>query len=232
MPLPVIERAMELLPDVSFVNAYGLTETSSSICLLGPDDHRAAFASSDPAVRRRIGSVGRPIDGIEVAIRDSDGQPVKTAMSGEVWVRGAQVAGEYAGVDNGTDAGWFATKDGGYLDADGYLFLEGRLDDVIVRGGENLSPGEIEDVLLDHDAIADGAVIGAPDVEWGEKVVAFIVSRDPELSADDVRAWVTNRLRSSRAPQDVHFVEELPYNDTGKLLRRELRRWLDSPVHD
>jgi acyl-CoA synthetase (AMP-forming)/AMP-acid ligase II len=232
MPLPVIEQALELLPDVSFVNAYGLTETSSSICLLGPDDHRAALGSSDPAIRRRIGSVGRPIDGIEVSIRDSEGEPTRSGVSGEVWVRGSQVAGEYAGVANGSaDSGWFATNDGGYLDADGYLFLEGRLDDVIVRGGENLSPGEIEDALLAHDIIADAAVIGAPDVEWGEKVVAFIVSRDPGLAAADVRTWVTSRLRSSRAPQDVHFVESLPYNDTGKLLRRELRRWLDDPQH-
>jgi acyl-CoA synthetase (AMP-forming)/AMP-acid ligase II len=135
-------------------------------------------------------------------------------------------------VDGGSsESGWFATNDGGHLDADGYLFLEGRLDDVIVRGGENLSPGEIEDVLLAHDTIADAAVIGAPDVEWGEKVVAFVVSRDPGLSADDVRTWVTGQLRSSRAPQDVHIVEGLPYNDTGKLLRRELRGWLDDPVH-
>lgn len=230
MPLPVIEQAVALLPGVSFVNAYGLTETSSSICLLGPEDHRAAFVSDDPAIRRRIGSVGRPIDGVEVSVRDSAGRPVAAGVSGEVWVRGPQVAGEYAGVDHDSAAGWFPTNDGGYLDTDGYLFLEGRLDDVIVRGGENLSPGEIEDVLLAHDAIADAAVIGAPDVEWGEKVVAFIVSRDADLSADGIRAWVTARLRSSRAPQDVHFVDELPYNDTGKLLRRELRRWLHDPV--
>lgn len=232
MPLPVIQQAMRLLPDVSFVNAYGLTETSSSICLLGPDDHRAAFASDDPAIRRRIGSVGRPIDGIEVAIRDAEGRPVQAGVSGEVWVRGAQVAGEYAGAGaTSSESGWFATNDGGFLDSDGYLFLEGRLDDVIVRGGENLSPGEIEDVLLAHDAIADAAVIGAPDVEWGEKVVAFVVSRDPVLTADDVRAYVTSQLRSSRAPSDVRFVDSLPYNDTGKLLRRELRQRLNDPVN-
>jgi acyl-CoA synthetase (AMP-forming)/AMP-acid ligase II len=226
MPLPVIEKAMRLLPAVAFVNAYGLTETSSTVCLLGPDDHRAAFASGDLAVRRRLGSVGRPIAGIEIEIRDAEGHRVPAGVSGEVWVRGAQVAGEYT--DQGSRinaAGWFPTQDGGVLDDEGYLFLEGRLDDVIVRGGENLSPGEIEDVLMRHEAIADAGVIGAPDTEWGEKVVAFVAPRSETLSADDVRAWVTSKLRSSRAPHEVHFVDVLPYNETGKLLRRELRRW-------
>ncbi|MGV0870631.1 class I adenylate-forming enzyme family protein [Mycolicibacterium sp. XJ879] len=228
MPVPVIEQAMRLLPDVSFVNAYGLTETSSTIALLGPDDHRDAFRSNDDAVRRRLGSVGRPIGGVEIEIRDLDGDSVGPEVSGEVWVRGAQVAGEYSGAaPNVTDDGWFPTNDGGYLDSDGYLFLEGRLDDVIVRGGENMSPGEIEDVLLQHEAIADAAVIGAPDVEWGEKVVAFVVAAGATLFADDVRDWVKSRLRSSRTPHDVHFVDELPYSDTGKLLRRELRRRLN-----
>ncbi|MGV0794495.1 class I adenylate-forming enzyme family protein [Mycolicibacterium sp. XJ1819] len=230
MPVPVIEQAMRLLPDVSFVNAYGLTETSSTVALLGPDDHREAFASDDPGIRRRLGSVGRPIAGIEIEIRDTDGKCVGPEVSGEVWLRGAQVAGEYTGIDRRTSTdGWFPTNDGGYLDPDGYLFLEGRLDDVIVRGGENMSPGEIEDVLLQHDAISDAAVIGAPDSEWGEKVVAFVISNSSTLFADDVREWVRGRLRSSRAPHDVHFVDELPYTDTGKLLRRELRRRLSEP---
>ncbi|MGV0851362.1 class I adenylate-forming enzyme family protein [Mycolicibacterium phlei] len=231
MPVPVIEQAMRLLPHVSFVNAYGLTETSSTIALLGPDDHREALSATDSRIRRRLASVGRPIDGVELEIRDSEGRPVGPEVSGEVWVRGAQVAGEYTGLGPSvTSDGWFPTKDGGYLDSDGYLFLEGRLDDVIVRGGENMSPGEIEDVLIQHDAIADAAVIGAPDTEWGEKVVAFVVPNSAALQADDVREWVRNHLRSSRTPQDVHFVDELPYNETGKLLRRELRRRLDETV--
>lgn len=231
MPVPVIEQAMSLLPGVSFVNAYGLTETSSTICLLGPADHREAFTSSDDRVRRRLGSVGRPIAGIEIDIRDSEGNRVGAEASGEVWVRGAQVAGEYSGVDPCvSDGGWFPTNDGGYLDADGYLFLEGRLDDVIVRGGENMSPGEIEDVLLKHPVIRDAAVIGAPDSEWGEKVVAFVVPNEATMLADDVRDWVKSRLRSSRSPHDVYFVDDLPYSETGKLLRRELRRRLSESV--
>ncbi|OBF41932.1 AMP-dependent synthetase [Mycolicibacterium peregrinum] len=230
MPVPVIEQAMRLLPDVSFVNAYGLTETSSTVALLGPADHREAFAAADGRIRRRLGSVGRPIGGIEIEIRDSDGKSVGPEVSGEVWVRGEQVAGEYSGAGPRVDHdGWFPTNDGGYLDSAGYVFLEGRLDDVIVRGGENMSPGEIEDVLLQHDAITDAAVIGAPDAEWGEKVVAFVISNRSTVHAADVRDWVKSRLRSSRTPHDVHFVDELPYSDTGKLLRRELRRGLSEP---
>lgn len=230
MPLPVIEEAIRLMPNVSFVNAYGLTETSSSICLLGPDDHRIAFDSTVPAIRHRLNSVGRPIAGVDVEIRDPDGRRLGGLQRGEVWVRGAQVAGEYSGSGSApTEDGWFATNDGGYLDDDGYLFLEGRLDDLIVRGGENMSPGEIEDVLLRHDAIDDAAVIGAPDDEWGEKIVAFVTPRSCSLTADEIRSWVTSHLRASRAPRDVHFVDDLPYNETGKLLRRELRSWLSTP---
>src|SRR4051794_54021 len=139
MPVPVIERAMRLLPDVDFVNAYGLTETSSTIALLGPDDHRAAFASDDPAVRARLGSVGQPLPTLEVSIRDADGQPVPTGERGEIWVRGEQVSGEYLGRSELADDGWFPTRDAGVLDEAGYLFVHGRLDAVIVRGGENLS---------------------------------------------------------------------------------------------
>ena len=109
MPVPVIERAMRLLPDVGFVNAYGLTETSSTIALLGPDDHRQAFASDDPAVRARLGSVGRPLPTLEVSIRDADGAPVAPGERGEIWVRGEQVSGEYLGRALSQEDGWFHT---------------------------------------------------------------------------------------------------------------------------
>lgn len=224
MPLPVIRRAMELLPEVRFVNAYGLTETSSTIALLGPADHRAAFESDDPAVAARLGSVGRAVPGIELEIRDADGRAQPPGRSGEIVVRGAQVAGEYEGADAKNGDGWFNTNDRGVLDDEGYLFIEGRADDVIVRGGENLSPGEIEDVLVEHPDVAEVAVVGAPDEEWGETVAAFIVPRagavvDPE----ELRDFVQQRLRSSRRPGLVEIRTALPYSETGKLLRRELR---------
>jgi acyl-CoA synthetase (AMP-forming)/AMP-acid ligase II len=223
MPVTVIERALRLLPHVDFVNAYGLTETSSTISVLGPEDHRAAITSDDPAVRARLGSVGRPLPSVEIEIRDPSGAPLPAGRSGEVHVRGDQVAGEYLGRALTDAFGWFATKDAGWLDEAGYLFLEGRLDDVIVRGGENISPGEIEDVLRAHPAVADVAVVGAPDERWGERVAAFVVPRGEPPSADQLGAWVKGRLRSTKTPETWVFRDELPYNDTGKLLRRVLK---------
>ena len=214
MPRSVVERAMALLPDVDLVNAYGLTETSSTITVLGPDDHRAAFASEDPEVRARLGSVGRALPGVEVAVRDD----------GEIWVRGEQVSGEYEGRPGNLDDGWFPTRDIGHLDAEGFLFVHGRADDVIVRGGENLSPGEIEAALLEHPAVADAAAVGIPHEEWGEQVVAAVVLQPGDaVDEEALRAHVRDRLRSARTPERIAFCDELPYNETGKLLRRVLR---------
>jgi long-chain acyl-CoA synthetase len=225
MARAVIERAIRLLPGTDFTNAYGLTETSSTISILGPEDHRAALDSDDPRVRRRLTSVGRPIPGIEVEIHDEAGNPVATGERGEIAVRGEQVSGDYLGRSSTVDAGgWFRTRDGGFLDADGYLFVEGRIDDIIVRGGENLSPGEIEDVLARHEGVADCAVVGIPDEEWGEAVAAVVVPRsDAAPSTEELRSWVREHLRSSRTPQRIEFRSALPYNETGKLLRRKVR---------
>jgi acyl-CoA synthetase (AMP-forming)/AMP-acid ligase II len=145
---------------------------------------------------------------------------------GDVWVRGEQVSGEYADRAGGADDGWFNTRDVGWLDDGGYLFLEGRADDVIVRGGENLSPGEIEDALVEHPQLAEAAVVALPNTEWGQVPVAVVVLApwvDTAPSADEIRQWVRRRLRSSRVPDQVVFVDELPYTDTGKLLRRVVR---------
>lgn len=225
MPLAVIERAMALFPGVDFTNAYGLTETSSTICLLDPDAHRAAAASGDPAVRRRLESVGRPLPTIELAIRDEGGRALGPDEAGLVFVRGDQVAGEYHGLGRQTDEeGWFPTRDRGWVDADGYLFLDGRADDVIVRGGENISPGEIEAVLRSHPAVADCAVVAMPDPEWGEGVAAAIVLAPGDgTDAAELQDWVRSRLRSSRVPQAIRFMDALPYSETGKLLRRLIR---------
>lgn len=225
MPQSVIEAAMELFPGVDFTNAYGLTETSSTITLLGPQDHRDAMASDDPAVRRRIVSVGRPLPSVEIEVRDAEGNQLGAFEAGEIFVRGEQVSGEYLGRGSsvGSD-GWFPTRDGGSIDEGGYLFIEGRTDDVIVRGGENLSPGEIEDVLLEHEGVADCAVVGVPDRQWGEAVAAVIVAKPGcAVEAEALREMVKDRLRSSRTPERVEFWDELPYNETGKLLRRKVK---------
>jgi acyl-CoA synthetase (AMP-forming)/AMP-acid ligase II len=223
MPQPVIERAIRLMPHLDFVNAYGLTETSSTIAMLSPDDHRAAMAADDAQARRRLGSVGRPLPSVEIEIRGPDGAVLPPGQSGEIYVRGEQVSGEYAHKRALDADGWFATNDGGWLDDEGYLFVEGRLDDVIVRGGENISPGEIEDVLRAHPGIADVAVLGVPDDEWGETVACALVPRGAAPPTDELAAWVRSRLRSTKTPEIWAVREALPYNDTGKLLRRQLK---------
>jgi acyl-CoA synthetase (AMP-forming)/AMP-acid ligase II len=224
MPLELIERAMSALPDVSYVNAYGLTETSSTIAVLTPEDHRTAMASSDPGVRRRLVSVGRPLPSIELEIRGPDGEVLATGERGEIYVRGEQVAGEYMGRSVLTDEGWFPTNDAGYLDQDGFLHLDGRLDDVIVRGAENLSPGEIEDTLIEHPSVAEAAVVGIPDEEWGEAVAAAVVLKaESQATEEELQPFVRERLRSTKTPQLIQFRSDMPYNETGKLLRRVLR---------
>ena len=222
MPLSTIERALRILPGVDFVNAYGLTETSSTIAVLHPEDHRTALASEDPTIRRRLGSVGQPLPGLELDIRDTEGNPVPVGEPGEIWVRGEQVSGEYLSHRAVRDDGWFPTKDAGSLDEHGYLYIEGRLDDVIVRGGENISPGEIEEVLRSYDGITDAAVLGLPDKEWGERIVA-VLACDKLPDTDALKAFVRARLRSTKTPEQFFRRDALPYNETGKLLRRVLR---------
>ena len=234
MPLAVIEKAMALFPDTDFTNAYGLTETSSTITVLGPEEHRASVAATDEATRRRLVSVGVPLPGIELEIRDEEGKPLPSGQRGEIYVRGEQVSGEYEDRGSTVDTeGWFPTRDAGFQDEDGYLFLDGRADDVIVRGGENMSPGEIEDVLLEHEAVADAAVVGVPSEEWGEAVASAVVieggvAANASLSAE-LQEWVKTHMRSSRVPERIEFWNELPYNETGKLLRRVVKAKLLRP---
>ncbi|MFT4519843.1 MAG: long-chain acyl-CoA synthetase [Halioglobus sp.] len=225
MPQPVIEKAMALLPHVGFTQAYGLTETASTLSVLRPADHRDALASDDPVIRRRVTSVGRLLPGLELQIRDQEGNVLQPSQRGEIFVRGEQVSGEYVGRGSVLDAdGWFPTRDAGEVDDEGFIFLEGRADDVIVRGAENMSPGEIEDVLVRHPSVADVGVVGVPDEHWGEAVAAVVVLKpDTEATVEELQAWVKATLRSSRVPQVIRFVPELPYNETGKLLRRTIR---------
>lgn len=225
MPTELIEKVLELLPDTNFTNAYGLTETSSTIALLGPEDHRLAQSSDNPVIRARLGSVGLPLPTVEIEIRDDEGHQLAPGERGEIYVRGEQVSGEYRGRSALDAEGWFPTRDAGWLDEGGYLFLGGRADDVIVRGGENISPGEIEDILMSHPDIADAAAVGVPSEEWGEAVGIAIVAKPNQTVPDDdaLRSLIKGRLRSSRVPEKIKLLPELPYNEMGKLLRREIR---------
>jgi acyl-CoA synthetase (AMP-forming)/AMP-acid ligase II len=217
MPAPVLERALELLPDVGFVNAYGLTETSSTVAVLGPDDHRAAITSDDPLVRRRLESCGRAVPGVEFAVVD-----------GEVWIRGDQVGGGYVGSESQVDAdGWLHTGDRGFIDDDGYVFVTGRADDMIIRGGENISPTEIEDTLLRHADVTAVAVVGLPDLEWGERLAAMIVPVDTAtFDVGALQVWAKEQLGTIKTPELIVVADELPATPTGKILRRVIKEQL------
>ncbi|MFJ9127720.1 class I adenylate-forming enzyme family protein [Streptomyces sp. NPDC102340] len=224
MPVRVIETALATWPHVDFVNAYGLTETSSTIAVLGPEEHRAAVTSSDPQVRARLGSAGRPVPTIELEIRDPGGTPVGAGEAGAIWVRGDQVSAGYAGKGPGVDErGFFHTRDHGFLDADGYLYVGGRLDDTIIRGAENIAPAEIEDVLLRHPEVLDAVVVGVPDEEWGQRIEAVVVPRaGSEIDTERLRASVRATLRGSKTPERIACWPDLPRTPTGKLLRRDV----------
>jgi acyl-CoA synthetase (AMP-forming)/AMP-acid ligase II len=224
MPGSVIHRALQEWPEVDFVNAYGLTETSSTVAVLTPEDHRIAIASSDPAVRARLSSVGRPVPGVEIQIRDAEDRVLAPGEKGRICVRGPQVSAEYAGIGRLVDAdGWFDTRDEGFVDEDGYVFVGGRRDDTIIRGAENIAPAEIEEVLFRHPAIADVAVIGVPDEEWGQRIVAVAVTREGQhVDPEELREFVRGTLRSSKTPDEIVFWTEMPRTETGKLIRRNV----------
>jgi acyl-CoA synthetase (AMP-forming)/AMP-acid ligase II len=224
VPLPLVRRALDLLPHVGFVNAYGLTETSSTIAVLTPDDHREFHGHLNELVAKRLGSVGQPVPGIEVQIRAENGAVLGAAETGELFVRGEQVSGRYTGIGSVLDdQGWFPTKDTATFDEAGYLFITGRSDDTIIRGGENIAPAEIEDVLVEHPHVREVAVVGVRDPQWGQALVAVVVPHDGvDPDADGLREYVRKILRGSRTPDRIVFRDELPTNATGKLLRRDI----------
>lgn len=224
MPAGVLERALRLFPDTDFVNAYGLTETSSTVAVLDAEDHRLALESDEPAARARLASAGKVVPGIEVQVRGPDNAPVPTGEAGEIWLRGEQISGEYVGRATTLDGdGWYPTHDSGRVDAEGYLFIDGRNDDTIIRGGENIAPAEIEEVIRRHPAVFDVAVVGPEDDEWGQRLAAMVVLRTGHsVEGDEIREWVRGTLRSSKTPDQVVFRPDLPRTDMGKVIRREV----------
>ena len=226
MHASILERALHLFPEVDFVNAYGLTETSSTVAILGPDDHRLALYSDEPLFKNRLSSVGQPLPGIEIRIVGDAGDTMGPDEPGEIQIRGDQVSGKYVGTDSKIDAdGWLHTGDRGWLDVEGYLFCEGRADDTIIRGGENIAPAEVEDALLQHDAISVAAVVGLDDERYGERIAAMVSLRAgvEEIDTDHVREWVRERLGSLKTPELVVVADEVPQTATGKILRRQVK---------
>lgn len=239
MPFPIIRRAIDLFPTTTnFANAFGLTETTSTVCVLGPEDHQ--LTGTPEAIEKkvqRLKSVGCPLPGVEIAILDENGNRLTDNTVGNVFVRtDRSMKGYWNRPDASSETvqnGWINTKDMGWIDEDGYLFLSGRSSDMIIRAGENISPAEIEDVLHAHPEITDVAVISSPSLEWGEEVMAVIVPADKESppAAEDLVAYCRNHLASFKCPAIIHFVEELPRTTTGKILKRTLREQFMPQTH-
>ncbi len=227
MPIAVIRRAIQAFPStVGFVNAYGQTETTSSLTLLGPDDHRIQGTSAEVELKlKRLNSIGKPLPDVEIRVRDDASNFLPAGEVGEIIIRTPRIMKGYAGREDDAALadGWRATGDLGWIDQDGYVFFAGRKDDMIIRGGENIAPAEIETVLMSHPAVEEAAVIGAPSVEWGQTVKAFIVLRPGHnLSAQDLQEFCRTRLTSFKRPEEIEFIDALPKNPLGKILRKEL----------
>ena len=235
MPLEVIKRAIREFPDARFINAFGQTETASTITMLPPEDH-VLDGSPDEVERklRRLTSIGRPLEDVEVHIMDEDGQPVPVGQVGEIAARGARIMKGYWRQEGDTEGtirgGWLYSGDLAYQDEDGYIYLAGRAKDFIKRGGEMISPEEVEQVLMSHPGVEEAAVIGVPDTDWGERVRAVVVLKDQAVEAEELIEHCHRRLASFKRPESVVFVDELPRNPLGKVLKRLLREGHGQPI--
>jgi acyl-CoA synthetase (AMP-forming)/AMP-acid ligase II len=221
IPLELMRAAIDRF-GCGFVQMYGMTETSGTIVALDPEDH-------DPAGSPRMRSVGTPLQGVEIKIIDEQGRQLAPNEVGEIATRSSKNMKGYWNNPDATAAtidsdGWLRTGDAGYLDADGYLYIHDRVKDMIISGGENVYPAEVENAVFSHPDVADVAVIGVPDEKWGEAVKACVVLKPGKsLSEAEVIAHARGHIAGYKCPKSVDFIDALPRNPSGKVLRRELR---------
>ena len=208
MPVEVIKKAVELFPGVSFINAFGQTETASTITTLGPEDHVLTGTGGELERKlQRLSSIGKPMSDVEMGIMDEEGNMLPVGEVGEIVARGPRVMSGYWKDDEKTEKtidkdGWVHTGDMGYVDEDGYYFLSGRATDMIIRGGENISPEEVEAVLHAHSKVSEAAVIGVPDEEWGEVPMCVAVLKPGETcTPEELMEHCRENLASYKKPE-------------------------------
>ena len=235
MPLEVIKRAIQEFPGARFINAFGQTETASTITMLPPEDHVLDGSPEEMERKlRHLTSIGKPLEDVEVRMVDEDGKAVPVGQVGEIVARGPRIMKGYWKQEGDTEStirgGWLYTGDLAYQDEDGYIYLAGRAKDFIKRGGEMISPEEVEQVLMSHPGVEDAAVIGVADVDWGERVRAVVVLKDQAVKVGELIEHCHRCLASFKRPESVVFVDELPRNPLGKVLKRVLREEYGEPV--
>ncbi len=225
MPMPLLRAAIKAWPDTDFIQVYGLTEVCGVITHLLPEAHR------DEEHPERLVSAGQCIPGTEVKVVDPESEKeVGTGEHGELWFRTPQLMKGYLNRPEDTaqvitEDGWFRTGDMGKVDADGFVYVEDRLKDMIISGGENIYSPEIERVLAEHPAVMEVAIIGVPDERWGETVKAVVsLKPDTEATEQELIGWCREQLASFKCPKSVDILEALPRNPTGKILKRDLRK--------
>jgi acyl-CoA synthetase (AMP-forming)/AMP-acid ligase II len=221
IPIDLLRECMEVF-GCGFCQQYGLTETTGTIVYLPPEDH-------DPGGNSKMRAAGRPMPGVQLKILNEAGMEQPIDQVGEVVTRSSSNMAGYWHKPEETAAtldsdGWLRTGDAGYLDADGYLYIQDRVKDMIISGAENIYPAEVENAIYGHADVADVAVIGVPDEKWGEVVKAIIILKPGAArKPDDIIAHARARIAAFKVPKSIDFVDKLPRNASGKVLRRELR---------
>jgi acyl-CoA synthetase (AMP-forming)/AMP-acid ligase II len=231
MPFEVIRKAIDLLPHVSFINGYGQTESAATLTTLGPEDHRLTGTEEErqKKLRRLQYSIGKPLPDVRIRIVDEEGAVLSIEAPGEIQAKGPRIMKGYwddatKTAQTLTEDGWLRTGDVGYIDDEGYVYLTGRTDDLIIRGGENISPAEIEEVIDTHPKVKETCVIGVADAEFGQQPFAYCVLKEGESSsAEEISEFCRERLATFKRPRGVAFLADLPRNHMGKILRKDLR---------